>query len=83
MKKLLASILAICLVLSSMTVVFAEGKTIEVATKAELDLAIASAKDGDTILLTADIDYTGAASLEINNAVVLDLGGKTLTTNGT
>ena len=50
-----------------------------VATKAELDAAISSAKDGDTILLTSDIDY-GMDHLEITKAITLDLGGKTLTT---
>ncbi len=57
--------------------------SVKVATKAELDAAIAAAQEGDTILLTADIDYTGTASLEINEAITLDLGGKTLTTYGT
>ena len=55
----------------------------EVATKAELEVAIATAEDKDTILLIADIDYTGTASLEINKPITLDLNEKTLTTNGT
>ena len=58
-------------------------KTIEVATKAELDSAIKNAAEGDVILLTADIDYTGTATLVINKEITIDLGGKNLTTNGT
>ena len=54
----------------------------KVSTKAELDAAIAAATEGDVIKLTADIDYTGTASLEIDKAITLDLGGKTLTTYG-
>ncbi len=54
-----------------------------VATKAELDSAIAAAQEGDTILLTSDIDYTGTSTLTINKAITLDLGGNTLTTYGT
>ena len=51
---------------------------IEVSNKEELDAAIAAAKEGQTILLTADIDYSNA--LKIEKAITLDLGGKTLTT---
>ena len=51
----------------------------KVATKAELDAALAAAKEGNTITLTADIDY-GTAQLAITKAITLDLGGKTLTT---
>ena len=53
--------------------------TVYVSTKAELNAALAAAKDGDTILLIADIDY-GTDQLAINAAITLDLGGKTLTT---
>ena len=52
---------------------------IEVATKAELNAALDAAKEGYTILLTADIDY-GTDQLKIEKAITLDLGGKTLTT---
>lgn len=55
--------------------------TYEVATKADLDAALAAAQDGDTIKLTADINC-GSAALKIENAITLDLGGKTLTTSG-
>lgn len=58
-------------------------KTIEVATQAGLDSAIKNAAEGDVILLTADIDYTGTDTLVINKEITIDLGGKTLTTNGT
>jgi len=51
----------------------------KVATKAELNAALAAAADGDTIILIADIDY-GTDQLKIENAITLDLGGKTLTT---
>ena len=52
---------------------------IEVGTKEELNVAIAAAKEGQTILLTADIDY-GTDQLKIEKAIILDLDGKTLTT---
>ena len=51
----------------------------KVATKAELTAAIAAAKDGDKIILTADIDY-GTDQLTIEKPIALDLGGFTLTT---
>ena len=54
-------------------------KTYNVSTKADLDAAIAAAAAGDTILLTADIDY-GTDQLKLEKAITLDLGGKTLTT---
>lgn len=54
-------------------------KTYSVATKDELTAALGNAVDGDTILLTADIDY-GTDHLTIENAITLDLGDKTLTT---
>ena len=67
-------------------VVFEDGKytavetpKINVATKAELNTALAAANDGDVIVLTADIDY-GTDQLKIEKAITLDLGGYTLTT---
>ena len=51
----------------------------KVATKAELDAAIAAAEKGDIIVMDADIDY-GTAQLAITKEITLDLGGKTLTT---
>lgn len=50
-----------------------------VATKEELNEVLATAKNGDTILFTADIDY-GTDQLKIEKAITLDLGGFTLTT---
>ena len=52
---------------------------LKVATKDELQAALAAAKEGDVIILTADIDY-GTDQLAITKAITLDLGGKTLTT---
>ena len=52
---------------------------VQVSTKAELNAALAAAKDGDVIILVADIDY-GTDQLKIEKAITLDLGGKTLTT---
>ena len=52
---------------------------VKVSNKAELDAALAAAKDGDTIVLTADIDY-GTDQLKLEKAITLDLGGNTLTT---
>ena len=59
--------------------VLASSLKVEVSTKAELDAAIAAAEDGDTIKLTADIDY-GNDQLKIEKPITLDLGGFTLTT---
>ena len=50
-----------------------------VTTKAELNAALAAAKEGDTVVLGADIDY-GTDQLAITKAITLDLGGHTLTT---
>ncbi len=58
-------------------------KVYEVSNKDELDTALGAAKDGDTIKLTADIDYTGAYALVIDKQITLDLGDNTLTTNST
>lgn len=52
---------------------------VKVTDKASLDAAIAAAQPGDTITLTADIDY-GTDHLKIEKAITLDLGGHTLTT---
>ena len=43
-----------------------------------LESALADAKEGDTITLRGDF-YQGAATVEINKSVTLDLGGHTLT----
>ena len=51
----------------------------KVSNKAELNAALAVVKDGDTIILTADIDY-GTDQLKVEKAITLDLGGNTLTT---
>ena len=56
-----------------------EHPAFKVATKAELNAALAAAQKGDTIILTADIDY-GTDQLKIEKAITLDLGGNTLTT---
>ena len=50
-----------------------------VSTKAELNTAIAAAKEGEIIVMTADIDY-GTDQLAITKAITFNLGGKTLTT---
>lgn len=55
-----------------------EGAIVKVATKADLDAAIANAEAGATIILSNDIDY-GANQLKIEKAITLDLGGHTLT----
>ena len=52
--------------------------TVEYATLAE---AIAAAKDGDTVTLTADIN-TPETSYYIQKSLTIDLGGKTLTGSG-
>lgn len=56
----------------------AEIGTVEYATLAE---AIAAAKDGDTVTLTADIN-TPETSYYIQKSLTIDLGGKTLTGSG-
>jgi len=57
----------------------AQRPAFKVSTKDELNAALAAAQDGDTIILTADIDY-GTDQLKVEKAITLDLGGKTLTT---
>ena len=52
--------------------------TVEYATLAD---AIAAAKDGDTVTLTADIN-TPETSYYIQKSLTIDLGGKTLTGSG-
>mgnify|MGYP000880326888 FL=1 len=52
--------------------------TVEYATLAD---AIAAAKDGDTVTLTADIN-TPKTSYYIQKSLTIDLGGKTLTGSG-
>ena len=47
-----------------------------------LEEAIAAAVDGDTVTLLKEY-ATGTATLTIDKAITLDLGGNTLTTNGT
>jgi len=49
---------------------------------ATLDAAVTAATDGQTVTLLKDVEL-GTASFEINKPITLDLGGKTLTTNGT
>ena len=84
-KRILSMILALVMVLGMfpVTAFAVEPTTWSVSTQAELDAAIAGAVAGDTIKLAANIDYTGTASLEINKAITMDLGGNTLTTHGT
>ena len=53
---------------------------VKVSTKDELNEAIKNASDKDTITLTADIDY-GSEQLKLDKPIILDLGGKTLTTS--
>jgi len=50
-----------------------------VATKAELNAALAAANEGEIIILAADIDY-GTDQLKLEKAITLNLGGYTLTT---
>ena len=86
-KRLLSALLAIAMIFTMMPTVFAieddgtaptSSKVFEVVDKAALDAAIAEAKDGDTIKLTADI--TSDSVLVIDKAITLDLGENTLTT---
>ena len=56
-----------------------ENPPLKVSNKAELVAALAAAKEGNTITLTADIDY-GTDQLAITKNINLNLGGNTLTT---
>lgn len=59
-KKVVSIVLAVMMVAAMMSVmaVSASAATISVSTAAELDQAVAAASSGDTIKLTADIDYS-------------------------
>ena len=75
MKKVLATILALVMVLSVTTISWADG-VVEVGTAEQLKAAVAN---GGEIKLTADV--TVGAYVTINKATTLDLGGKTLTSD--
>ena len=75
MKKVLATILALVMVLSVTTISWADG-VVEVGTAEQLKAAVAN---GGEIKLTADV--TVDAYVTINKATTLDLGGKTLTSD--
>ena len=75
MKKVLATILALVMVLSVTTISWADG-VVEVGTAEQLKAAVAN---GGEIKLTADV--TVDAHVTINKATTLDLGGKTLTSD--
>ena len=75
MKKVLATILALVMVLSVTTAAWADG-VVEVGTAEQLKAAVAN---GGEIKLTADV--TVDAYVTINKAMTLDLGGKTLTSD--
>ena len=86
-KKLLSVLLCIAMIAaivpSGVFSVFAEEssapKTIEVATKAELDAAILSANDGDTIKLIDNITLTEGITIEKNASITIDFNGKKIT----
>ena len=75
MKKVLATILALVMALGVTTISWADG-VVEVGTAEQLKAAVAN---GGEIKLTADV--TVDASVTINKATTLDLGGKTLTSD--
>lgn len=85
-KKILLFALALVALTLVMSLSIFAATTHEVATKAELNAAYASAQDGDTILLTADITckcfYNSGdcvnGFMTITKAITLDLGGNTL-----
>ncbi len=84
LKKILASILAICMVLSTMSFT-AMAKENAITTFDELKNAISSATAGDTITLSADIAKTAYErdyDFEPDVALTFDLGGNTLYLNG-
>ena len=86
-RKILSVVLTLCvlLVMCSLAAFAADGATtvakIGTAEYATLTDAIAAAKDGDTVTLTADIN-TPETSYYIQKSLTLDLGGKTLTGSG-
>lgn len=87
LKKILASILCVAMVLSTMSfAVFAEATVYEVTTDAELSNALSKAVDGDTIKLAAgeykggisvgrDITLEGSIDKDGNPATVFSGGG--------
>ena len=86
-RKILSVVLTLCvlLVMCSLAAFAADGATtvakIGTAEYATLTDAIAAAKDGDTVTLTADIN-TPETSYYIQKSLTFDLGGKTLTGSG-
>jgi len=80
MKKALSALLAAVMVLglaAVMPITAHAATTIEVGTLTAFHNAITNAADGDTIRLTANIDYDGGISIE-HKTITLDLSGKTL-----
>lgn len=84
LKRILASILCIAMVLSAMsTAVFAANAT--VSTYEELKSAIMAAQEGDEITLTADIEKTEISrdyDFEPDVAIIINLNDHTLSLNG-
>ena len=86
-RKILSVVLTLCvlLVMCSLAAFATDGATtvakIGTAEYATLTDAIAAAKDGDTVTLTADIN-TPETSYYIQKSLTFDLGGKTLTGSG-
>lgn len=57
MKKILSLVLALVMALSLTTVAWGAGTTVTVSTTEQLQAALDSAADGDTIQLTANVNY--------------------------
>ena len=84
-RKILSVVLTLCvlLVMCSLAAFAADGDVASIGGTgyATLADAIAAAKDGDTVTLTADIN-TPETSYYIQKSLTFDLGGKTLTGSG-
>ncbi len=84
LKKLLAAILCVAMVLSTIsTAVFASDTTVD--SFDALKAAIMAAQEGDEITLTADIEKTEISrdyDFEPNVAITINLNGNTLSLNG-
>ncbi|MCL2105517.1 MAG: hypothetical protein FWH26_00365 [Oscillospiraceae bacterium] len=82
MKKIRASLLALCVALGLLAImpIMAGAATIEVGTQAELSSALSTAASDDTIKLTADINYGTHMNITSKN-ISFDLNGFTLNAN--
>lgn len=86
MKRILIFVLALAMAISfGIVAASAEeiSRTYEASTKEELEMAFGSVADGDTILITADIDLGQTVlTMQAAGKITIDFAGFTITTSG-